>query len=348
MGIYYTTLIGTYITSLLSRMADSKKYKLMAVFWIIFAAGILVVFTGFREGIGDTGMYMHTYRLLVQNPDPTISGKDFGFTIFNLILIQFSTNPQTLVFVVALITQVCNIYVFHKYRSAIELQIFMYIASGYVTVTMNGMRQCMAAALLFLTTPLIIKGDFKKYLFFTLLIATIHESALFMIPIYFIVKIKPWSKKFYLMIGAACVGVVFYDVLSPYIFKALESTSYGEYSQFDEGGSSFLRVIVNMVPVILAYLKKDELKRVWPESDIFINMAVLNCIFVGFGMANWIFNRFTLYLQLYNFILLPYVIKNCLRGKERRLIYLGLIGCYFIFFYYEQVIQLNLIYKSVL
>ena len=74
-------------------------------------------------------------------------------------------------------------------------------------------------------------------------------------------------------------------------------------------------------------------------------MALINVIFVAFGMFNWIFNRFTLYMQLYNFILIPYIVKNCLQGKERRLIYIGFIICYFIFLYREQVIGMNMIYK---
>ena len=86
----------------------------------------------------------------------------------------------------------------------------------------------------------------------------------------------------------------------------------------------------------------------WPKSNIFVNMALINVIFVAFGMFNWIFNRFTIYMQLYNFILIPYIIRYCFKGKERRLLYMGLVFCYFIFFYREQVIGMNMNYTSVL
>lgn len=348
MGIYYATLASTFILSLLARMANDKKYKLIAIFWISLVVSVLVLFSGLRSGIGDTGMYKHTYNLLVENPSFSKANGDYGFVLLNLILIQFSNNPQTIVFVVALITQLCNVYVLNKYRGYIELEIFMYIAAGYFTVTMNGMRQCLAAALLFLCVKFIIDGSFKKYLLSVLIISTIHQSALFMIPIYFIARLKPWSKKIYMIIGIAVLGLLFYEVLSSYLFKIIENTNYGYYSDFDEGGSSIMRTLVNMVPIIFAYLKRNELKEKWPQSNVFVNMALLNCIFVAFGMSNWIFNRFSLYLQLYNFILLPYIIQNCLEGKQRRTIYLAFIVCYLIFFYREQVIGLNMEYKSVL
>jgi len=289
-------------------MANDKKYKLIAIFWISLVVSVLVLFSGLRSGIGDTGMYKHTYNLLVENPSFSKANGDYGFVLLNLILIQFSNNPQTIVFVVALITQLCNVYVLNKYRGYIELEIFMYIAAGYFTVTMNGMRQCLAAALLFLCVKFIIDGSFKKYLLSVLIISTIHQSALFMIPIYFIARLKPWSKKIYMIIGIAVLGLLFYEVLSSYLFKIIENTNYGYYSDFDEGGSSIMRTFVNMVPI----------------------------------------KRFSLYLQLYNFILLPYIIQNCLEGKQRRTIYLAFIVCYLIFFYREQVIGLNMQYKSVL
>lgn len=348
MEVYYATLVSTYICSLLSMVSEKQRHRILAGVWIVFTAVILVAFTGLRSGIGDTGMYKHTYEGLVANPKFTEDKRDIGFQLLNLILVQFSSNPQTIVLVVALITIVCNIYILNKYRSAIELQVFIYIASGYLTVTMNGMRQCLAAALVFLCTPLVIKGKFKTYLICILLISTFHQSALFMIPIYFIVRMKPWTKEFYFMIGAACIGVIFYDVLSPYLFKALENTQYGHYSEFEEGGSTLIRTLVNMVPLILAYMKRDELKEKWPVSDIFVNMALLNCIFVAFGMADWIFNRFTIYIQLYNFILMPFIIKNCFEGKEKRLLYFLFILCYSFFFYKEQVLGLGIKYSSVL
>lgn len=349
MGTMYATLVSTFIFSLLSRIANDKKYRLMAIFWMIIVTVILIVFAGFRTGaIGDTGMYMHSYRLYVSNPETVRFDRDAGFTILNLILIQISSDPQVLVFVTSLIINLCNMIVFYKYSSYLELEVYIYIAAGYLTVTMNGMRQCIAAALLFLFNYLIVNGKFKVYLIVVLLVSTIHASALIMIPVYFIVRQEAWSKTVIVMMVLACIGVVFYNVLSPILFKVLENTQYAGYSEFNEGGSSIMRTIVNIVPIFLAYMKRNELKEIWPESNIFVNMALLNVIFVAFGMFNWIFNRFAIYMQLYNFILIPYIIRYCFKGKERRLLYLGVIACYFVFFYREQVIGMNMSYPSVL
>lgn len=346
MAVFYATLVSTYISYFLARIAYEKKFRGLAIFWTLFVAIILILVSGLRSGIGDTEMYMHSYSILASDPSKFEFGKDFGFNMLSLLLIKVSKDPQFLVFSIALITNLLNVISFNKYRSYLELEVYMYITSGYYTITMNGMRQCLTAAIMFMCTPLIIKGSFKLYFIAVLLISMFHGSALMMIPIYFIVRQEAWSKKMIYFMIFGVLAVLFYDVVSPMFFKALESTQYAEYSNYDGGGSSLMRTIVNAVPVILAYLKRDKLKELWPESNIFVNMSIINTLFVSFGMFNWIFNRFTIYLQLYNFIIIPFIISKCFKGKERRLIYFGFLVCYFIFFYYEQVIALGMGYPT--
>ena len=346
MAVFYLTLISTYIFYFIARIAYDKKYRILAIFYSALVALILILVSGLRHGIGDTASYKYSYALLVQDTSLFKFDGDFALNLLSLFLMQLSTNPQILIFAVALITNLINIIMFNKYRSALELQVYMYITSGYYTVTMNGIRQCLAASLLLACTQLLINGNFKIYCICVILISTFHQSALMLIPLYFVVRQKAWSKQMAIFIGIAVVSVLAYDIVSPLIFKALQATSYSEYSDYNAGGSSIMRTMVNLVPVVLAYVKRKELKKVWPESNIFVNLAIINVIFVAFGMFNWIFNRFTLYTQLYNFILVPYIIKNCFKGKERRVLYLIFMLCYFIFFYYEQVVGLNMQYYS--
>ncbi len=346
MGVFYGMIIITYILSFMSRCMYEKKVNKLAYIFMLLSVGIIVIVAGLQKGIGDTEMYMHSYNLIAKDPSSIDFTRDSGFALLNLILTQISPNPQFLVIVVATITHILNIKFFYRYKSYLELEIYIYIASGYFTVTMNGMRQCLAAALLVMCSKYLINGEFKKYAICILIISSIHGSALILIPMYFIVRQEAWSKNVIKLVILAAIGVVFYDIFSEILFKTLEGTQYGDYATFEEGGSSAIRTVINAIPLVLAYIKRNELKEKWPESNIFVNMALLNLIFVAFGMWNWIFNRFTLYFQLYNFVLVPFIIKNCFKGKERRLIYFGFVICYFIFFYREQVVGLNMKYKS--
>ena len=328
----------------MSRLSGKNK-KIISMFFVILTAVIIILVAGLRNNIGDTSAYMDSYKMLSN----TFSAKeDWGFGLFQFYLHKISSDPQLLIFVTALITNILNIKVLYKYISYLELEIYMYISSGYFTVTMNGLRQSLVAAVLFVATKFIEEGSFVKYIILVLIISTFHQSALIMIPVYFIVRSEAWSKTTITIIVISSVGFMGFSSIFPALLKSLQGTNYGYYANnLDSmGGSSFIRVIVNMVPVILAYLTRNKLKELWPKSNIFINMSLINLIFVTFGMYNWIFNRFTIYFQLYNFVLVPFIIKNCFSGKERRLIYYSFIICFFIFFYKEQVIGFDMKYSS--
>ena len=346
MFIFYLTVIFTYILYFLARVSYEKNFKILAIFWSILVASILILVSGLRNGIGDTFMYMHSYRAIAADPSSANLDRDAGFNLLSILLTYISSDPQVLIFTTALITNLLNIIMFNRYRSYLELQVYIYITSGYYFVTMNGIRQCLAAALLFVCTIFIEKGKFKTYCILVILISSFHQSALMMIPLYFVVREEAWSKRMIKLMLVATTCIVLYNIISPLIFKALENTNYGEYATYDAGGSSLMRTIVNLVPVVLAYIKREEIKEKWTGGNIFVNMSIVNLIFVSLGMFNWVFNRFTLYLQLYNFVLIPFVIKNCFKGKEKRLIYFLLLVCYFIFLYYEQVISMNMSYPS--
>lgn len=346
MQTFYLLLMACIFLGLITRHINSK-FKLSRIIFVLIIALLFIMIAGLRTGIGDTYYYKHSYQLLVQNPVLPKDSKDIGFTLFQLILISISTNPQFLVFVTAFITNLCNVIGLYQYLNYFELQLYMFITSGYFLTTMNGIRQALVAAVLFAATPLICKN--KKWAHFLLIIvlSTIHESALIMIPVYFIVREKPWSKKIWMMIAILGIGFILYDVLEPIIFEILGETNYGHYSAFDEGGSSFIRAFIAGLPVVGAYFLKDELEE-WPESRVFINMSLLNCIILFFSMYNWIFARLSYYFLPYTFVLLPYLIMKWPNIKERRILYYGFLVCYFIFMYYEQVIQgLGLGYKMI-
>lgn len=347
MQIFYLLLIITSLLGLLVRLI-SKDHRIIRLFFVLIIAFLFVMIAGLRTGIGDTYFYKHSYNLLAQNPVLPENGRDIGFIIFQLILIFISTNPQFLVFATSLITNLCNVIGLYQYCNYFDLQIYMFVTSGYFLTTMNGMRQAMVAAILFVATPLIIKN--KKWLYFLLVIilSSIHESALVMIPVYFIVREKPWSKKIWMMIGVLGIGFILYDVFESVIFQLLGDSNYGHYSSFNEGGSSFIRAFIASIPVLGAYLFKDQLEEEWPESRIFINMTLINLIILCFSMYNWIFARLSYYFLPYSFILLPYLIMKWPNNKEKRILYYFFLVCYFIFMYYEQVIQgLGLGYKMI-
>lgn len=312
---------------------------------ILMATTSLVLVSGFRNNIGDTYFYMHAFKVTDFNWGYIRNSKDVGFSILQMILKVYTDNPQVLIFITALITNILIVAVLYKYSRMIELSLYVYIASGMYLVSMNGVRQYLTAAIIFTATKYILDGNWKKYFLIVLFASTFHQSALVLIPIYFVVRRKAWSTITFILLLLAVLIVIGFNQFAEAFFATIGDTQYGHYKDFQEGGANILRVAVEATPLILAFTGRHKLRELFPKSDYIVNMALLGLVFMIISTQNWIFARFSIYFGLYQLILISWVIKVFIE-KDQKLIYYAVILCYFIYFVYEHVITLGIVYKS--
>ncbi|MGM0874224.1 MAG: EpsG family protein [Bacillota bacterium] len=350
MTILWINLTLVFMFSFLARYI-SKPLSLESNFvWpnkilVFLAITSLVLVSGFRNNIGDTYFYIKTYTENDFTWEYIQSKKDPGFGILQMFLKNISDDPQLLIFVTALITNLLIGITLYKYSRMIELSFYVYITAGMFTVSMNGIRQFLAASIIFVATKYLINGDFKKYALIVILASTVHQSALVLIPIYFIVRREAWTKVTFLLLVLAIFIVMGFNQFLELLFASLENTQYSNYSTFEEGGASKIRVLVDSVPVIIAFLGREKLRKLWPKSDIIVNLSVINVIFMIIATQSWIFARFNIYFSLYNLILISWIIY-LFKENNRMFVYYGLLVCYLLYFYYEQVISLKMYYRS--
>ncbi|UAL50269.1 EpsG family protein [Metabacillus dongyingensis] len=350
MTIMWINLTVVYVLSFLARYFSRPIYyefhyvrhnKIL----IFLAITSLVLVSGLRNNIGDTYFYLDSYSNSDFTWEDIKSKKDPGFNVLQMILKIISEDPQFLLLVTALITNLLIGITLYKYSRMVELSFYVYITYGMYIVSMNGIRQFLAASLIFIATKYLLDGNFRKYAIFVIISSTIHQSALVLLPIYFIVRREAWTKITFILLGLAIFIVVGFNQFSEMLFASLENTQYSHYSSFEEGGANKIRVIVDSVPVIIAFLGREKLKRLWPKSDIIVNLSIINLIFMIIATQNWIFARFNIYFSLYNLILISWIIY-LFNASNRKFVYYSLIISYLIYFYYEHVISLNILYQS--
>lgn len=318
-----------------------KPNKLLLIFTMVS----LILISGFRNNIGDTYFYIHSYEMFDFTWEVIKEQKDIGFGILQMILKLYSEDAQLLIFITALITNVLIISVLAKYSRIIEISIYVYITGGLFLVSMNGIRQVLAAAIIFMGTKFIINGNWVAYFTIVILGSTFHQSALILLPIYFLVRYKAWSRATIILLFFSVFIVLGYNQFSTLLFTAIQDTQYGQYSEFQEGGANIIRVAVYAAPLVIAFIGRERLRELYPSSDYIVNMALVGLIFMIISTQNWIFARFAIYFNFYQLILVSWIVK-LFREKEQRFVYLTLIMCYFLYYYYESVISLNIVYKS--
>lgn len=352
MTILWLNLIIVFSFSLFARYLASfsntpgpvrvKPNKIL----IFGALTSLVATSGLRSNIGDTFNYKNIY---VDNDftwEYILSQKDYGFGVLQMILKNYiSEDQQIMIFTAALITNVLIVIVLYNYSRMIEISLYVYITGGLFLVSMNGIRQVLAAAIAFTAINYLLKGKWFKYFLIVFLASTFHLSALILIPIYFLVRFKAWSKTTIIVIVFSILAVIGFDRFIELLFIALEDTQYSAYESFDEGGSNILRSLVAGAPLFIAYLGRKKLKVIFPESDYIVNMAILGFVFMVISTQSWIFARVSIYFELYQIILISWIVKLFAK-KDGRILYFGIFICYLIYYYYENVVNLNIMYRS--
>ncbi|PYZ95072.1 capsular biosynthesis protein [Salipaludibacillus keqinensis] len=355
MGILWLNLATVFGVSLTARYFSRPVQHVEStpgsvpikpnVIFALLALTSLVLVSGLRRNIGDTYVYRQMFESNKITLNFVMEGKDRGFGVLQLILQQYTNDGQVLIFISAFITLSLIVGVLYKYSRLFELSLYVFIASGMFLVSMNGMRQYIAAAIIFAGTKFILDGHFFKFTALVLLASTFHQSALVLLPIYFLVRREAWSWGTMGFLLLAVISVAGYHQISELLFSAISDTQYGGYSEFEEGGANVLRVAVSSAPLILAFIGRHRLRELFPKSDYIVNLSMLCAVFMLISTQNWIFARFAIYFDLFNLILLSWVVKIFPR-KEQTFVYYMIVLLYLGFFIYEYIITLNIQYRS--
>lgn len=212
------------------------------------------------------------------------------------------------------------------------------------------MRQFIAAAGIFACFGLIVKRKLIPVIVIILLMATIHASALIMLPIIFIIQGKAWNKMTILFIAFVGVVIAFVDRFTSILDNLLENTQYSDLVTNDiwssDNGTNILRILVYSIPAILSLIGK---KYVDEANDLVINVSVNASIctmmlYVLSGVSSGIYiGRMPIYTSLMSYISLPWLIHNIFTENSARVVRVIMIIGYLVFFYYQMHFSWSLV-----
>lgn len=308
---------------------------------VILPIIFFTLFAGLRRTIGDTYFYMHSFELMGDS-NPVNIQLFFSemFSFFQNIIRNLTDDPQWLIMFSAVFSLPVPLIILYKYCPRFEMAIYMFVAFSYLGGSMNAMRQYMAAAIVLLGTKYLFsmkKGDFIKYAVIILLAYCMHNSAIIMIPIYFVVRRRAWQLSSYLIMLGSVIGVIIFDAILPSFLSALEQTSYSNYSENGwftsgvEGGSSLIRACFILYPIVIAFFNKERLKMFGHIGDILINIAFIVAAIYMISTYNWIFSRLAAYMSIYFIIFVVWLVNYGVKPRDRTLYVTMTVLVYFVY-----------------
>lgn len=280
-------------------------------------------------------------------------GKDKGFYVISVLFKQLiSTDFHGWLFLIALVSGVALMMGLVKYSEYFGLSCYLLIATTMFTYFVNGMRQFIVVTIFFWASYMIIQKKWKTYFILILLLSTIHGSAIVLLLVYFLGNTKPWGRRMRTVIFLSLILGVFFDKLFPLLGNVLMETQYKGYVDYisSQGkGSSVIRLAIAAVPCVLAYLGR---RAVEGEDNHYINfcinMSVINfCLYIiATFSSGMVVGRLTTYFDIFNLVLLPWLMHHVFTEESRKIVILACIALYFLFFYFQMVLVWGLGYES--
>lgn len=360
MTIYVFMLIWVIIFGILANATsktvcvDSENmiYEQRAnLFFVLMTFSVIIFFASLRSSVADTAAYVSMFKSYpsdLSQIDGLLNGvaKRYpGFLVLTVILKTFTSDYNVWFTIIAVISGICVMIPIYKYSSNFGVSAFLFMASCQFSWMFNGMRQFLVASIIFACTGLVLRKKFIPYAIILCLLSTIHISALILIPIYFIVTGEPWNKRTMLFVGVIILAILFTSKFTGMLEDVVENTDYvtsmEEFKKTDDG-TSIMRIAVESVPVIIAFVYRNRIKdKLTPIIKLSINMSLVSSgiyIISKIARSGIMLGRLPIYFSMYNLILLPWLIKNIFNKEEKRLVYYLMIVLYLVFFYYQMVI----------
>lgn len=207
--------------------------------------------------------------------------------------------------VIALLQSIPLVYVYWKYSEDYVYSIFLFIATlSYDGWMMNGIRQFLAACIVFAAFPFFLKRRYIPTLLFVLIAISIHSSAIVMIPVLLISQFKPWSKITIILIFG------FGAVLFFYIYN---SNWLSEETLQKSTGSNPLGILFRAVPAVIAFIGRKQIAAKQNRLlNICVNISVITVVMnVVASMTSGVMaGRLAGYTTIFSYILLPYLLKK--------------------------------------
>lgn len=329
-----------------------ERYTRKDPFFYAIMAVIMAVFVGLRTKFNDTTAYTHAYELIVAEGsvlsavDDWSIGANPGFKLINGVMAHLGMSTQSFLMIYALVTVLIYLWFVRKYTNNIWLSLFLFIAMGCYTFTMAAIKQCVAVALCLLATDRAIQKKWVSFVLWVLLAMTFHPYSV-MYLIVPLLMFRTWSAKTYqslVIFGLA--GVLLQTMLGTIVdITGMLGEEYSVESFSGDGVNPF-RLAVCAVPLIISYMAKDHIAAMDEKQErvyfMCLNLSILNAeiMFVGlFGTANY-FARLANYFLIFQCLSIPWLLQF-FEKKSRQFMAAATVVCYFLYFYYSNVINRN-------
>ncbi len=338
--VYNLTLV---LSVLFAWLANVVKKRLVSRFFL-FAGLCIIIFVSVFRGL-EVGTDNSTYAQYYNDLDPSfdvwsniilnVGVFEPGYIVLNYFLKLNGTSYIFVSFIYSLIIWYLVLKSFKRQKEILYLAIFLFITTGFLFFTFNGIRQAIAMSAVFFSIPLVIEKKYFKFSLCIIAAALFHISVLLMLSLIFISKIKKWKTTFWgtlFVISIFIPGKLLYGIIGKVAFLF---PFYGSYLGREDFNSSYTLttgVIYQMMLgfILLYYYHEVARSKI---QVLYFHLFFIGQILYNFFYANPFINRFLVYFLFFEVYAFAFTIHFLIQRKRSAETFLILISFFLVFTY---------------
>lgn len=303
-----------------------KTYLLLTGAFCWLLASLRYV-TGF-----DYRMYETIFQTVAETGLFGQSQIEPGYLLLNLLVSRLGGDYRAFLFLFHLLFTVLVFAWIGRYSSASWMSVYLFLTLQYFALSMNFLRQALAAAILLWTYPFLKRRRFLPCWGIILLASSFHWSALVMLPLSFLLCLRPSKLHYGLAASAAGVAYLLDSLLCTVVAHVPKYQHYlgGIYWQ----GSSFLYLLLPLGCFLFALPLIRKTTGEPTASPVLANSVFYALLIQLFITRHFILERLSIYAAFFSLLALPEAALlpgRRLTVRARKIILLAGCFAYFLF-----------------
>lgn len=300
--------------------------------FVVLCALTLIFVGGLRYGVGtDYFTYVGMFDSSSSWFERLLSWEEPGTLFIGAISKFLGGGPYFMIFLISVVIVSLNIITLRKNSSDFALAVALYILVGCWHNSFNGMRQYLAAAVLFAGHRFMIDRKIWKWALIVALASLFHRTAIIMFPVYFVADGKLNWKRVLLIIAATIVLLLSTDFLFS-IMEDLKGSRQDIY-EYSQTQVNVLRIAVTFAPLALAISRGKEFFKD-PENAFYVKMLIINAGFMFATSSSAYLARVGIYTEIYTALGIPRLISG-MTTKNKNIWIVIIVALYAVYWWYE-------------
>jgi len=311
----------TIISMLFAKASINARDNLVSnntqyVFAILSLLPFILV-AAFRNEVGtDWNIYVKYFETINANGE---TFNEIGFNIINRIAYLISDNFMVLIAMVAVITYSFIFKAIYDQSVIVPLSILIYVISSDFFISLNQMRQAIAIAIFLYSLKYVYKRKPIQFFLWIAIAATMHVSALFYLPVYFMYN-KKINLKFQIIFLLS--NIILLPIISKIMRVIISKTRYDWYfgSIYDTNNFYLLGIVFGVVvlSIYLFYYYNNQ-DKTDAKYNLMTNMYYISILLLLYSAAIPQVIRISTSYAAINCLLVPRLIAKE-KDKTRRVV----------------------------